>query len=212
MTQTTELTQKVLAYYDENAEAFVQTTGSADMAEQHLRFLHYLAPGACILDAGCGSGRDIEAFARRGYEVHAFDGSAELVKLATERTGLPVRHLTFAEFDERSRYDGIWACASLLHLDDAGFRDALSRLTRGLRRNGVLFLSVKQGAGLREAPDGRVFNDFTVERLTGLPEFDDLRLQESWTNISTVNHRDVWLSVIATKAPDFLNRFVMKKS
>lgn len=211
MTPSTERTRQVLAYYDQTADTFVRTTGAADMSEQHERFLRYLAPGARILDAGCGSGRDSEAFLRRGYEVNAFDGSAELVKHAARRTGLPVQHLTFSEFEEPIGYDGIWACASLLHLDDAGFRDALDRLIRALRPAGVLFVSVKQGEGLRELPDGRVFNDFTVERLVALPEFEALRVQESWTNLSTVNNRDVWLSVVATKAPNPLNGFLAKK-
>lgn len=56
-----------------------------------------------------------------------------------------------------------------------------------------------------------VANDFTVERLVALPEFEALRVQENWTNLSTVNDRDVWLSVDATKAPNPLNRFLAKK-
>lgn len=58
-------------------------------------FLEQLAHDAYILDLGCGSGRDTLAFRKKGYYVDAIDYSEELVKKATELTGLKVRYQSF---------------------------------------------------------------------------------------------------------------------
>ena len=60
-----------------------------------------------ILDLGCGSGRDTLAFKNKGYQVTAIDYSAELVKKATDMTGINVRHQIFYELNEVAKYDGI---------------------------------------------------------------------------------------------------------
>ena len=78
-------------------------------------FLRYLPEHGSILDLGCGSGRDTLAFLQKAYQVEAIDYSESLVKKAQELTGLPVRHQSFYELDEENKYDGVWACASLLH-------------------------------------------------------------------------------------------------
>ena len=58
------------------------------MAPLYKRFLSLVRPEGGILDAGCGSGRDIVAFLLRGYQVDAFDGSSEMVRRASARTGI----------------------------------------------------------------------------------------------------------------------------
>ncbi|WP_412707499.1 methyltransferase domain-containing protein [Candidatus Rickettsia kedanie] len=45
-----------------------------------------------MLDAGCGVGRDTKYFLGQGYQVTAFNGSSEMVKLATKETGIDVLH------------------------------------------------------------------------------------------------------------------------
>lgn len=62
-----------VAYYERNAREFFDSTVSVDMSPQYRAFLARLDPGAHILDAGCGSGRDAKAFADRGFAVTAFD-------------------------------------------------------------------------------------------------------------------------------------------
>jgi len=111
-------------YYNENAKCFYNCTIDVDMAELYAPFLELMPPGALILDAGCGSGRDSKAFAEirdpgseaRKYTVTAFDASEELVKMAREHSGVDVQCRGFEDLDEVEVYDGIWACASLLHL------------------------------------------------------------------------------------------------
>jgi 2-polyprenyl-3-methyl-5-hydroxy-6-metoxy-1,4-benzoquinol methylase len=105
-----------VAYYNDHAASFFADTVNVDMAELHSRFLMHVPAGGLILDAGCGSGRDSRAFMAQGYRVRAFDASPELARLASELLGQPVATRTFDHVDETACYDGIWACASLLHL------------------------------------------------------------------------------------------------
>ena len=105
-----------LQYYRQKAKEFVEGTVSADMHDSQTRFLKLLPSQAYILDFGCGSGRDTKAFLEQGYRVDAVDGSAELCRMASELTGIPVKQMLFEDLSETELYDGIWACASILHL------------------------------------------------------------------------------------------------
>ena len=67
-----------------------------------------------ILDAARDAIQNI--FLSQGYRVDAVDGSAELCKLASEYTGIEVKHAFFNELEQTEQYDGIWACSSILHL------------------------------------------------------------------------------------------------
>ena len=154
------MSDKTICYYDRNAEEFAAGTENADMQELRGRFLKYLNPGAKILDAGCGSGRDALAFLKAGYEVDAFDGSAQMCRIASERTGISVRQLRFEEVEGEDEYDGIWACASLLHVHAKDLPAVLKRLYKLLKRGGVLYVSFKYGSGEREKGD-RYFHDLT---------------------------------------------------
>jgi 2-polyprenyl-3-methyl-5-hydroxy-6-metoxy-1,4-benzoquinol methylase len=111
------------------------------------RFLRYLQPGQRILDAGCGSGRDTIAFRKAGYETDAFDASAEICRLASERTGIRVRQCRFEELEGEAQYDGIWACACLIHVARDDFGTVLGRLAEATRTGGPLHASVREGDG-----------------------------------------------------------------
>ena len=104
-------------YYREFAATFFESTVGVDMTPIRERFATLLPRGARILDAGCGSGRDARAFAQQGYAVSAFDASPELAALASEHCGFTVNVRTFQEVNETDAYDGIWCCASLLHVE-----------------------------------------------------------------------------------------------
>lgn len=113
------------AYYDQHAVTFFAQTANVDMTALHERFLSHISPDGLVLDAGCGSGRDAKAFLERGYRVAAFDASPRLAQLASEYLGQAVAVHTFTEVAEQDCYDGIWACASLLHLSRAEMPAAL---------------------------------------------------------------------------------------
>lgn len=134
------------------------------MSELHERFLRHVPAGGLLLDAGCGSGRDSKAFLAQGFRVHAFDAAPELAALAGQWIGQRVEVLSFDEFDRPPCYDGVWACASLLHVSQDRMPQVLSRLWTALKPGGVFYLSFKLGDGER-THNGRHFTDATPPRL-----------------------------------------------
>lgn len=160
--ESREKEKRTLSYYDENASAFCEGTRNADMSEMRGRFLRYLKQGALILDAGCGSGRDSKFFMESGYRVVALDGSKEMCRQASAYLGQEVQCRRFEEIDEKEVYDGIWACASLLHVPYELLPNVIARLIVALVDGGVLYASFKYGEEEREA-GGRYFTDLKEE-------------------------------------------------
>lgn len=149
-----------LAYYDRNAAAYAGKTSDLDLSRFYDRFVEHIRVGGHILDAGCGPGRDSRAFRDRfGFQVTAIDASPAMVREAWSR-GVPARVLSFQELGATEAFDGIWACASLLHVSRAELGEVLRRFARALRPGGALFASVRQGEGESNAPDGRFFTYF----------------------------------------------------
>lgn len=65
--------------------------------------------------------------------MEAADGSEEMCRAASAYTGIPVKRMLFEELDAENRYDGIWACASLLHLPAEKLPDVLRKIERALK-------------------------------------------------------------------------------
>ncbi|WP_368900125.1 class I SAM-dependent methyltransferase [Mixta calida] len=182
-------------YYQQHAQRFFDETVAVDMSALHDRFLACLEPEALILDAGCGSGRDALAFLTRGYRVDAFDAASEMAARARALTGLPVKTLRFDEFSAPARYDGIWCCASLLHVAEAELPETFTRLAQALKPGGVWYLSFKRGSGEREQ-SGRRFTDLTEARLRELiEELDGVTLQDIWlSEDKRPGRHEVWVN------------------
>jgi SAM-dependent methyltransferase len=127
-------------------------------------FLAQLPAGALILDFGCGSGRDSRYFLHKGYRVEACDGAEEMVKAATLNAGIPVKKMLFSELNEENRYDGLFACASILHVPSKDLPDIFTRMKKAVKKGGILYVSFKYGTfeGIR---NGRYFTDLTEESL-----------------------------------------------
>ncbi len=171
---------KTLDYYTQNAEQFAAGTVSADLSGIRDRFLSYLPQEAEILDFGCGSGRDTKAFLERGFRVTAADGSPELCAIAAAYTGIPVRRMLFQELDDHEVYDGIWACASILHVPSAELPDIFRRMLAALKPGGVIYVSFKYGTFEGER-NGRRFTDFTEETFAAfLEQFPALIIAGQW--------------------------------
>ena len=134
---------KTLKYYNENAQSFASGTVSVKFTEVQDKFLEKLNPDAYILDFGCGAGRDTKYFLSRGYQVDAVDGSEQLCRIASEYTGIKVRQKLFQELDEKEKYDGIWACASILHLPKKQLREVLKNMYAALKSEGWIYTSFK---------------------------------------------------------------------
>lgn len=190
-----------LQYYNQHAKAYVDSTRDVEFSQTQERFLQYLEQGARILDFGCGSGRDTKYFRNRGFQVEAVDGSAEFVRIASEYTGINVRRMLFQDLDEVERYDGIWACSSILHLPCAELEVVLGKMARALRRRGIVYTSFKYGTEEGER-SGRYFTNMTEAKMAGLleriPVYD---VEEMWVTFDVRPGRgdERWLNMILRK-------------
>ncbi len=189
-------------FYEKNADSFIAQTADVDMAVLYQRFCKHLPPGASVLDAGCGSGRDALAFSLMGFNVVAFDASARMVAAARQRAGVPVHQMTFESMKLDQTFDGIWACASLLHVPKDHLSSTLEHLASFLKTAGVLYASFKYGDKEREKV-GRYFNDLNerllAEHLEGVP---NLKLVDIWTTADQRRERsnERWLNCLLSKA------------
>lgn len=189
-----------VGYYNENAQSYFDSTVLADMQTLRDSFLKHVRQGGAILDAGCGSGRDAKAFADAGYAVTAFDASAEMVRLACQHTGLPVHHMTFEQMDWQDKFDGIWACACLLHVDRTDLPGIFVQFARALARGGNWYFSIKHGNTTREL-DKRTFTDVTETEVRDLLEAAGLGVRDIWMTADVRPGRlDLWVNALAIKA------------
>lgn len=192
--------KQTLDYYDINALGFFESTFKVDMESIYQQFSRYLSDHAFILDLGCGSGRDTLAFKNKGYQVAATDYSKELVDKACQLTGVDVRFESFYELSELNKYDGIWACASLLHCERKRLPEVLERILKALKVNGVCYMSFKYGAGDRYK-DGRQFTDMDESQAQSiLKKFDNILLLQQWITIDKrPDHNEDWLNIVFKK-------------
>lgn len=185
-------------WYDDNAETFAERTQFLDMSHLQDKFLAHIPKGGTILDAGCGAGRDSKAFLDKGFDITAIDASANLAKVAEAFTGRPVTVMHFQEVAWEKAFDGVWACASLLHVPKRELPDVFRRLARALKPGGVLYASFKSGTGERtDAKSGRLFTDMTEDDVRELVQkvpmlvpltvwtSADIRMEEhlGWVNL-----------------------------
>ncbi|WFO42788.1 class I SAM-dependent methyltransferase [Citrobacter braakii] len=191
-----------LEYYQRNAQDFFSSTVNVDMESLYQPFLRYIPEGGRILDAGCGSGRDSKAFLEKGYLVEAFDASSEMVSLASQHAGLHVKQMTFNDIEDVVHYDGIWCCASLLHVSAEELPGVMRKLARALKKTGTWYISFKYGETER-VKDGRHFTDLTEQRLEKLiSPLTDIVLVNSWKTIDKRPDRDEkWLNALLQKRP-----------
>ncbi len=187
-------------YYDENAKEFFNGTVDADMSQHHEEFLKLIPEHCTILDAGCGSGRDTLKFKSLGYDVTAIDGSEEMCKLASEYSGVDVKHMQFQDIDFGNEFDGIWASASLLHVPSTEIEMVLEKLKKSLKANGVLYASFKYGEFEGER-NGRYFNDLTESSAAELFEKMDFKIIKTWITSDSRKGREdeKWVNILVKR-------------
>ena len=191
-----------LDYYNKNSKDYFNSTVNVDMISSYKDFLGLLPQGAKILDLGCGSGRDSLQFMKLGYDVTAVDGSLELAKRASKLLGKEVIVSSFEELQLEDKYDGIWACASLLHLEDNALRDVLNKLYDNLNDSGIFYMSFKYGTSEFIDENNRYFNMFTEERLIKFIEentkYNILQINGADDSLDRINEVK-WINVLCKK-------------
>lgn len=190
-----------MTYYDKNSTAFFKNTVDLDMSELYEPFLSRLPECASILDAGCGSGRDSLYFTRLGHHVTAVDASPTMCEMAGIHTELEVKCERLQDLAFEDCFDGIWACASLLHVPAAEMVSVLTLLKISMKQNGILYASYKLGSEQRIDGHGRVFTDATEELARMWLTAAGLQPVEFWTTADVRPDRleAQWLNLIAQR-------------
>lgn len=154
---------ETLNYYNENAKEYFETTKNLKTTEIYKEFLSMVKPSGKVLDLGCGSGRDSLYFKNAGFDVTSVDGSIELAKEAEKLINQEVIVSKFEDFKSEERFDGIWACASLLHVRRENIEEVLRNLADNLNKGSVFYLSFKYGDDEYIDERGRYFNCYKEE-------------------------------------------------
>lgn len=195
------MSDNTIKYYDDNAESFIQTTVDADMSDTRKLFLSFIPAGGKILDAGCGSGRDSLFFIEAGYQVIPMDASEQMCIAASRLTGIPALNQSFDDLCADNEYDGIWACASLLHINGEHQPIVWQKLLSALKSGGIMYASYKEGtfSGFR---NGRYFYDMTLEAVTVLVErFSNIEIMKLWKTKDVRPGVDTeWVNILAKKS------------
>lgn len=188
-------------YYNKNARDFALATNSVEFKSIQNHFIDKLPQGASILDFGCGSGRDTKYFLEQGFQVEAVDGSGELCKIASEYTGIKIKQQFFQELDECGKYEGIWACSSILHLAKPELKSVLEKMEISVKSNGIIYTSFKYG-NFEGERNGRYFTDMTERTFIDLiKDIKNLMIEEQWvtSDVRPGRGEEKWLNLILRK-------------
>lgn len=195
------LMNTTLEYYNKNAEAFTADTANVKFSALQNDFISFIPDGGRIMDFGCGSGRDSLAFIKAGYEVVSVDGSEEMCKVAQKITGQPVIFSTFQDYIPDGKFDGVWACASLLHLTKNELPEVISKLCHCLTDGGILYMSFKYGSYVGDR-NGRFYTDMTEESMSEIMSaFPEMHLvvEKLTSDVRPGRENEKWLNVFYKK-------------
>lgn len=185
-------------YYESNAERYAAETFSANMSKQYQRFLPLLKNGGKILDVGSGSGRDACYFQKQGYQVTALEPSKNLGREIRKVFSGEIVCSDIQSYQPTERYDGIWACASLIHLQEEEVLCFFRKIDMYLNDSGIVYASGKSGISTGEVADGRFFLDFTeqlVEKILTVNK--QLKLEQLWYTEDARGRGELrWLNVV----------------
>ncbi len=193
--------EKTIDYYEQNAEEFYDRTIDVDLSQVYDKFLEHIPDNGHILDAGCGSGRDSLYFLEQGYRVTAFDAAPQMVELSSQLIDQPVLCAKFQEIDFTAEFDGIWACASLLHVNRNNIKQVLSKLIDALVAGGIIYASFKHGN--REVTrNGRFFNYYDQTSFKELiAHLEGVSVINTWQTLDARKKRadQSWFNVLIQK-------------
>ncbi len=143
-----QIVGRTLDHYQTRAEAFWEGTRHHDVEQNIDALLRHIlaAPPFTILDFGCGPGRDLPAFAKRGHRAIGLEGAQALADMARSHSACEVWQQDFLQLElPDARFDGVFANASLFHVPSQELPRVLRQLHATLKPQGVLFSSNPRG-------------------------------------------------------------------
>lgn len=190
-----------LAYYEANARNYADITQSAKISSLHDKFLINLPHKAKMLDVGCGSGRDLKVFKDRGLFAIGLEPSHALAEIARNHSGCEVTVEKIENIKFTNAFDGVWACASLLHLPKQKFPLAIQKIYECLHAHGYFFLSMQAGFGESTSIDGRFYSRYEETELVDVLRKSGFFIQSTWRTTDSLAGRASlqWINIVAHK-------------
>ncbi len=194
------ISAQTLADYTAHADAFWHGTRAHDVSENYAALLGHIEskPPFVILDLGCGPGRDLHYFRTLGHEAVGLEGSARFVTMARAYSGCEVLEQDFLRLAlPATRFDGIFANASLFHVPRQELPRVLGELRAALKPGGVLFSSNPRGDNHEAWSHGRyaVFHDLAGWRAF-LTAAGFVELGHYYRPAGRPRHQQPWLATV----------------
>jgi SAM-dependent methyltransferase len=187
----------MINYYQNNFNEYHKRTFSADSSSFLSPFVKALSPGVSILDAGCGSGRDLLWLKNQGFQVVGFEQSAGLADLARKHTGCKIIEGDFETYNFTGlKFDAILASGSFVHLPHGRLLLTIQNIRSVLDRTGIFYISLKQGDNFFTDHSNRTFYLWQDAQLREIFRQLNLDVIHFSNTESVLNSNDMWLGYV----------------
>jgi SAM-dependent methyltransferase len=184
-------------FYEDNHQHYFDSTVGIDPSAFLEPLARRLTPKATILDIGCGSGRDLLWFVRRGFRPTGFEQSPSLAALAREHAGCPVMEGDFSRYNFADlQFSALVFVGSLVHISPESLPAILTSTCRALIPGGLLLITLKEGDGTSLAADGRVFTLWSKPDIEKVFAASNLHIIDFSRQISNIRPDDIWLGYV----------------
>lgn len=197
------MNNETINYYNNNSQEYFNNTFNLINTSLLSKFcnninINFINNQIKILDLGCGSGRDSLFFEKLGFDVYSLDASKELALLANKILKKEVIVSPMQKINDlfpENYFDGVWAMASLLHLNKKDFKATIEKISYILKNEGVFFLSLKKGTGYSYDDKQRYFSYYEEQEIKDILNnyFNDFEV--NYNNDSMGRQDTTWLSI-----------------
>ncbi len=188
-------------YYNTNSLEYFESTFKVDPSSFLTPLKNKLQQSSTILDIGCGSGRDLLWFYKKGFKPTGMERASNLAELARQNSNCPVIEADFLTYNfSQLQFDALLLIGSLVHLDPKQFPPTLISVCEALIDKGYIYLTLKEGKGKQHSHDGRTFTLWQQHHLEKIFTQHGLTVLDFSRQVSKIRKSDVWLGYLLQKS------------